>query len=37
MRRRIAVPAPGSTEQLADIVGDIAGRPLDRSRPLWEF
>src|SRR6478672_3703102 len=35
--RHIAVPAPGSTEQLADIVGDIAGRPLDRSRPLWEF
>ena len=35
--RHIAVPSPGSTEQLADIVGDIAGRPLDRSRPLWEF
>ena len=33
----IAVPPPGSTEQLADIVGDIAGRPLDRSRPLWDF
>ena len=24
-------------EQVADIVGDIAGRPLDRARPLWEF
>jgi WS/DGAT/MGAT family acyltransferase len=35
--RHIAVPAPGRPEQLADIVGDIAGRPLDRSRPLWEF
>jgi diacylglycerol O-acyltransferase / wax synthase len=35
--RRIAVPSPGSPQQLADIVGDIAGRPLDRSRPLWEF
>ena len=35
--RHIAVPAPGTAEQLADIVGDIAGRPLDRSRPLWEF
>jgi WS/DGAT/MGAT family acyltransferase len=22
---------------LADIVGDIASRPLDRARPLWEF
>jgi WS/DGAT/MGAT family acyltransferase len=35
--RHIAVPAPGSLEQLTDIIGDIAGRPLDRSRPLWEF
>ena len=33
----IAVPAPGSAEQLADVVSDIAGRPLDRSRPLWDF
>ena len=35
--RRIAVPSPGTMEQVADIVGDIAGRPLDRARPLWEF
>jgi WS/DGAT/MGAT family acyltransferase len=35
--RHIAVPEPGSFEQLTDIIGDIAGRPLDRSRPLWEF
>ena len=35
--RHIAVPAPGRPEQLAEIVGDIAGRPLDRARPLWEF
>src|SRR4051812_48968416 len=35
--RHIAVPAPGSPEKVADIVGDIAGRPLDRERPLWEF
>ncbi len=33
----IAVPAPGTPEQFADIVGDIAGRPLDRNRPLWDF
>ena len=33
----VAVPAPGSQEQVADIIGDIAGRPLDRSRPLWDF
>ena len=35
--RHIAVPAPGRPEQLAEIIGDIAGRPLDRARPLWEF
>jgi diacylglycerol O-acyltransferase len=35
--RRIAVPSPGSIDQVADLVGDIAGRVLDRSRPLWEF
>ncbi|MDQ1455909.1 MAG: diacylglycerol O-acyltransferase / wax synthase [Actinomycetota bacterium] len=35
--RRIAVPSPGSREQVAEIVGDIASRPLDHARPLWEF
>ncbi|MGZ8752831.1 MAG: WS/DGAT/MGAT family O-acyltransferase [Acidimicrobiia bacterium] len=35
--RHIAVPEPGSFDQLTDIIGDIAGRPLDRARPLWEF
>ena len=35
--RHIALPAPGGAEELADMVGDIAGRPLDRARPLWEF
>ena len=33
----VAVPAPGSPEQVADIIGAIAGRPLNRSRPLWDF
>jgi len=32
----IAVPAPGTQEQLTKIVAGISGRPLDRSRPLWE-
>jgi diacylglycerol O-acyltransferase len=35
--RRITVPAPGEREQVAEVCGDIAGQPLDRSRPLWEF
>jgi diacylglycerol O-acyltransferase / wax synthase len=33
----IAVPAPGTMHELAEVVGDIAGSPLDRNRPLWEM
>jgi WS/DGAT/MGAT family acyltransferase len=35
--RHIAVPEPGTIDQLMDVIGGIAGRQLDRSRPLWEF
>jgi diacylglycerol O-acyltransferase len=35
--RRIGCPAPGGEEEFAEVVGDIAGRPLDRGRPMWEF
>lgn len=34
--RRSALPRPGTTEQLRDLVARIVSRPLDRSRPLWE-
>ena len=35
--RHIAVPPPGTERQLADLVGRLAGRPMDRARPLWEI
>lgn len=34
---RLAVHAPGGMRQLAEIVGDLADRPLDRHQPLWEM
>jgi WS/DGAT/MGAT family acyltransferase len=34
---RVALPAPGGEAQLAAFVGDLVGRPLDFSRPLWEL
>ncbi|MFD0363767.1 wax ester/triacylglycerol synthase family O-acyltransferase [Nocardia sp. GCM10030253] len=35
--RRSALPAPGTDEQLHDLVARLASRPLDQSRPLWEM
>ncbi len=35
--RRAAVPSPGGRDELAAFVADVASRPLDRRRPLWEF
>ena len=35
--RELALPAPGSPLQLAEQVGRISSRPLDRGRPLWEL
>jgi diacylglycerol O-acyltransferase / wax synthase len=34
--RHSGVPPPGRDDQIAEIVARIVGRPLDRSRPLWE-
>ena len=35
--RRSALPSPGSDAQLHELVSRLAGRPLDRTRPLWEM
>ncbi len=35
--RALALPTPGSDEQLGEQVARIIARPLDRSRPLWEW
>jgi len=35
--RQIGLAPPGSVEQITDQVARIVGRPLDRTRPLWEL
>ena len=35
--RRIAVPAPGGRAEMDAVIADIASRPLDRRKPLWEI
>ena len=35
--RRARLPEPGGIGELATLIADLASRPLDRGRPLWEF
>lgn len=35
--RHTALPAPGSDEQLRNLIGRIMSQYLDRSKPLWEM
>jgi diacylglycerol O-acyltransferase / wax synthase len=35
--RQVSVAAPGGIRELAAVCSNVAGRPLDRSRPLWEL
>jgi len=35
--RRARLPDPGGLAELAVLAADLASRPLDRRRPLWEF
>jgi diacylglycerol O-acyltransferase len=34
--RRSALPAPGTDQQLFDLVARLMARPMDHERPLWE-
>ncbi|MBA3654803.1 MAG: wax ester/triacylglycerol synthase family O-acyltransferase, partial [Actinobacteria bacterium] len=35
--RAVTAASPGGARELAAVCSDVAGRPLDRSRPLWEL
>lgn len=35
--QHVALPGPGSMEQLRDLVGEVFSQPLDFDRPLWRI
>ena len=35
--RHLALPHPGTLDQLGDVVARLLSRPLDHTRPLWEM
>jgi len=35
--RRAALPAPGGARELAEYVGQLHSRPMDRNHPFWEI
>ncbi|MEV0250813.1 wax ester/triacylglycerol synthase family O-acyltransferase [Nocardia sp. NPDC050712] len=35
--RRVGIPGRGGRRELAELIADIASRPMDRDRPLWEM
>src|SRR4051794_8616962 len=34
---RVVVAAPGGRREVEQAIGDVAGTPLDRTRPLWDI
>ncbi len=34
---RIGLPSPGDEQTLKEMISKLASRPLDKSKPLWEF